>query len=171
MKFSTIVITGLMATGAFATKAHAQDICYGAFVGSLGQWRSGCDGEKAGTTGQKRTVNYVFVNTPSKGGQICYRAHVQDHGWLPPTNQAPACNGAVVGVANKRVEAVRLFLTSAPSGHSNHYRAHVESQGWQAIRNDGQVAGTTTLSKRMEAFEVHILRPGEGTVAAQFWEN
>lgn len=41
------------------------------------------------------------------------------------------------------------------------YRAHVESYGWLAAVHDGQVAGTTGLQKRLEAFKV---TPPDGVV-------
>lgn len=43
--------------------------------------------------------------------------------------------------------------------HNIGYKAHVQSDGWQDWKFDGQTAGTTGQSKRMEAFRIDYDKP------------
>ena len=42
------------------------------------------------------------------------------------------------------------------------YRVHSQTYGWLGWAKDGEAAGTTGLSRRIEALDVQILHKGQG---------
>ena len=54
-----------------------------------------------------------------------------------------------------RLEAFRLHLTGVPD-KKLYYEAHVQDIGWQGVRKDGEMAGTTGQSKRIEAVRIWV---------------
>ena len=61
----------------------------------------------------------------------------------------------LIGTIGKslRLEAFRLHLTGVPD-KKLYYEAHVQGIGWQGVRKDGEMAGTTGQSKRIEAVRI-----------------
>lgn len=107
------------------------------------------------------------------GTPINAQAHVKGLGWLPWQSQ-----NAVVGTTgqSRRMEAVRIVinekdrtLTPAYTNLDMHvlYRVHVKGLGWMNGNwiddkgvgwfYDGQLAGTTGQSRRMEAIQIKLL--------------
>ncbi|NJP43376.1 hypothetical protein [Actinacidiphila epipremni] len=79
--------------------------------------------------------------------------------------------GVATGAVSADAAPVHNTATSAASsaaalsGGSICYQAHVQKYGWQSIVCDGDVAGTTGQSLRLEALEIGV--SGTGTVCAQ----
>jgi uncharacterized protein YjdB len=82
---------------------------------------------------------------------IKYKVHEQSIGWHPWVTE-----NTTVGDGNKRIEAIKIILEGFPTHTKVKYRAHVESHGWQDWVENGMVAGTEGLGKRMEALEVKL---------------
>ena len=63
----------------------------------------------------------------------------------------------LIGTIGKslRLEAFRLHLTGVPD-KKLYYEAHVQGIGWQGVRKDGEMAGTTGQSKRIEAVRIWV---------------
>lgn len=91
-----------------------------------------------------------LVEAMEKDG-VCYRAHVQNKGWMPAV-----CNGSVAGTVGEslRMEAIQIW--SARPGVSLCYSAHLSNFGWEPEVCDGVMAGTTGQSRRIEALKVRV---------------
>jgi hypothetical protein len=94
---------------------------------------------------------------------IGYSAHIQDYGWQPWQFDGAVAGDAQQGVTGKRMEALEVSLDPAvlPAGAHVCYQAHVQNVGWQGQVCDGQLAGTTGQSLRMEAVSIQLINaPG-----------
>ena len=139
-------------------------------------WRT--DGQLTGTTGQSRRLEAVQIRLTGEMEErydVYYRVHVETFGWLDW-----AKNGQEAGSAgySKRLEAIQILLVEkggqAPGETGNpfmqddkgvSYQTHVQDYGWQATVTNGQIAGTTGQSKRLESLEIHLLElPLEGSI-------
>ena len=117
------------------------------------------DGQTAGTTGfstrlealliDLRTIREKYPNAKLSGD-----FHVQNIGWVHLYNIEP---DTLIGTIGKslRLEAFRLYLTGVPD-KKLYYEAHVQDIGWQGVRKDGEMAGTTGQSKRIEAVRIWV---------------
>ena len=115
------------------------------------------DGQTAGTTGfstrlealliDLRTIREKYPNAKLSGD-----FHVQNIGTVHLDNIEP---DTLIGTIGKslRLEAFRLHLTGVPD-KKLYYEAHVQDIGWQGVRKDGEMAGTTGQSKRIEAVRI-----------------
>ncbi|MGL6202521.1 MAG: glucosaminidase domain-containing protein [Lachnospiraceae bacterium] len=139
---------------------HVQDIGWQSYV---------TNGALAGTTGQSKRIEAIKIEltgTAAANYDIYYRVHSQTYGWL-----GWAKNGAEAGTAgySKRMEAIEICLVAkgaaAPGSTSNtyveklnsiSYSTHVQTYGWQSNVKDGETAGTTGLSKRLEAIKISL---------------
>ena len=90
--------------------------------------------------------------------------HVQHYGWL-----GWASNGEIAGTVGYeyRIEAIQIELvektSEAPGKTTNaylekeiqvKYQAHGQTYGWQKEKANGEIAGTTGKSKRVEAIKI-----------------
>ena len=95
---------------------------------------------------------------------IYYRVHVQNFGWLDW-----AKNGAEAGSAgySYRLEAIEIKLVkkgyAAPGTTKTPfkqtyvaYETHVQNIGWQGVKRDGDTAGTTGKSYRLEGIKITL---------------
>lgn len=152
------------AQGDVVCAAHVQGIGWQDEVGS---------GSLVGTEGESRRIEAITLRLTGKIANtydIWYRAHVQGIGW-----QTWVCNGALCGTEgqSKRMEAIEVLLvkkgdtipTSAGSDYEDssssttadiRYQTHVQTYGWQAEVSNGETAGTSGESKRMEAFRIKL---------------
>ena len=117
------------------------------------------DGQTAGTTGfstrlealliDLRTIREKYPNAKLSGD-----FHVQNIGTVHLDNIEP---DTLIGTIGKslRLEAFRLHLTGVPD-KKLYYEAHVQDIGWQGVRKDGEMAGTTGQSKRIEAVRIWV---------------
>ena len=161
-------------TGAAAEK---YDIYYRAHVSNYGTLGWAKNGETAGTmqlaipiesveiilvekgSGNAPVQNKLSCYTKECKGTVTYSAHVKNLGWMDP-----AADGAMAGTQGKslQMEALKINLsnpkdeTGAVIGGSIEYRAHVQDYGWRNWAGNGQEAGTTGESKRLEAVEIRL---------------
>lgn len=162
------------ADGSVITEKLQNAIRYKAHVQKNGWMKEASDGEMVGTSGESKRMEAIQMSL--QGGvaelyDIYYRVHVQSYGWLDW-----AKNGEVAGSSGygKRMEAIQIVLVQKGSGApgtttrpyvclSNKgmvtYQAHCQSKGWMDSVADGQPAGTTGLSKRMEALKIWLNNP------------
>lgn len=130
-------------------------------------WKA--DGTTSGTEGESKRLEAIQIRLTGKDAEkydVYYCVHAQHFGWL---NWAK--NGESAGTAGYgyRLEAIRIQIVkkgeAAPakmgSGTASfrqamiRYNTHVQTYGWQSYRTDGDLAGTTGESKRLEG--IHIV--------------
>ena len=125
------------------------------------------DGNIAGTTNESKRLEAIQIELTGEMAEkydIYYRVHAQTYGWL-----GWAKNGAKAGTSgeSKRLEAIEIKLVekngTAPGSTDNSYiqtlvsyRTHVQDYGWQDWKKDGETAGTSGESKRLEAIELKL---------------
>lgn len=152
-------------------RGFSGDVLYRSHVQTYGwekDWRK--DGEISGTEGQGKRLEAVQIKLTEdlkKLYDIYYRVHVQTYGWLDW-----AKNGETAGSEgySKRIEAIEMVLVDkgepAPGegGYVSlnqqkgiEYTTHVQTIGWQNGFTNGQEAGTTGLSKRLESIKINLL--------------
>ena len=149
--------------------AEEGSITYRAYVQTYGwlDWVS--DGETAGTTGKSKRLEAIQIELTGDLAEeydVYYRVYVEDYGWLDW-----ACNGETAGSSglSLRAEAIQIVLVekggSAPGDtdkpyvndkYEVSYTVHVQSYGWMSSETDGDTAGTTGLSKRLEAIQIEL---------------
>jgi uncharacterized protein YjdB len=108
--------------------------------------------------------SFAFAETGSLS--IEYSVHMADLAW-----GEWAKDGAVAGTTgeSRQMEAIKIKLTGAVEGSAEascsvSYRAHVAELGWLQWVNDGEIAGTTGESRRLEALQIKLVNCGEWTV-------
>lgn len=117
------------------------------------------DGQTAGTTGFSTRLEALVIDLREirekyPNAKLSGDFHVQNIGWVHLDNIEP---DTLIGTIGKslRLEAFRLHLTGVPD-KKLHYEAHVQDIGWQGVRKDGEMAGTTGQSKRIEAVRIWV---------------
>ena len=159
------------------TLAQDYDVYYRAYVNTFGWMSWAKNGETSGSTGFGKAIESLEIllykkdaeNAPVKDGRSCYTkamlgslnyaAHVQDIGW-----QSTVKAGGIAGTTGKykRMEALTINRNSTQTEEVDlfsggiSYRAHVQNIGWQDWVTDGSIAGTTGISKRMEAIQIKL---------------
>ena len=117
------------------------------------------DGQTAGTTGFSTRLEALLIDLRTirekyPDAKLSGDFHVQNIGTLHLDNIEP---DTLIGTIGKslRLEAFRLHLTGVPD-KKLYYEAHVQGIGWQGVRKDGEMAGTTGQSKRIEAVRIWV---------------
>ncbi|GII97494.1 hypothetical protein [Sinosporangium siamense] len=77
-------------------------------------------------------------------------------GVVDAAKSAPALDERSLARAQAEVVAAVKERRASTSARVVCYRAHVQDIGWQSVRCDGQVAGTTGQSRRLEALTVAV---------------
>ena len=115
------------------------------------------DGQISGTTGFSTRLEALLIDLreirkKNPDAKLSGDFHVQGIGTIHLDNIGP---DTLIGTIGKslRLEAFRLHLTGVPD-KKLYYEAHVQGIGWQDVRSDGEVAGTTGQSKRIEAVKI-----------------
>ena len=130
-------------------------------------WKQGwkTNGETAGTSGKSYRLEAIQIRLTgnlAKIYDVYYRVHAQNIGWLDW-----ASNGAPAGTSglSYRLEAIQIVLVpkgeAAPGATSTpyrslHYRTHVQNDGWQDYTFEGQTAGTSGRSLRLEGINISL---------------
>ena len=137
------------------------------------------DGEISGTTGEGKRLEAIQIRLTGKDAEkydVYYCVHAQNFGWL---NWAK--NGESAGTAgySYRLEAIQIQLVKkgdpAPASLGDNalafrqplitYNTHVQTYGWQDYKSDGDMAGTTGQSKRLEGIHIQLVnQPYTGNV-------
>ena len=113
-------------------------------------------GDMSGTTGQAKQIEGIMIDPPA-GVELEVDVHIQSIGWktykgIVAGNRIPL--GAEAGC--KRIEAIRIRCVKNQTGRKLQYQVHVQTYGWMAVCNEGETAGTTGVSKRLEAIRVWL---------------
>ncbi len=157
--------------GSIEYSSHIQDIGWQDFVSN---------GTLSGTEHQSKRLEAIkirLVGDISNYYDIYYRVHIEDFGWLDWTKNGEAAGSQGLG---KRLESIQIKLVEKndtsiqPSGKSFiikdsflHYRVHVQDYGTLDFVSEGEIAGTTGKSKRVEAFQIQIDSSLQGNVLYQ----
>lgn len=117
------------------------------------------DGQTAGTTGFSARLEALLIDLRTirekyPDAKLSGDFHVQNIGTVHLDNIEP---DTLIGTIGKslRLEAFRLHLTGVPD-KKLYYEAHVQDIGWQGARSNGEMAGTTGQSKRIEAVRIWV---------------
>ena len=146
--------------------ANGWHVYYRVHVQDIGWMGWACDGELAGTAGMGLRMECIEVrlvadgqSAPQKGEAfrdegVTASAHVQNVGWQ---SIAPGKH-VMLGTTGRglRVEALTLRRPSSDLSGDIVYEAHVQNVGWQGTRRNGQVAGTSGQSLRVEAIRISL---------------
>lgn len=137
------------------TASYPKNISYSSKIASIGweeEWLHK-NGEISGTTGRGLGIYGFKLKLENYGPNtgVEYNLHVQDIGWTGWTTKEylSQADGA-------RLEAIKIRLKNMDD-YTVEYRAHVQDIGWQEWMIDGETAGTTGLSKRVEAIQIRIV--------------
>jgi hypothetical protein len=90
---------------------------------------------------------------------VQYRGHVQNKGDLPLPVGDFVTGPAELGSRGEglRLEGIRIELTGAvPAGAGISYEVHVQNEGWMNAAENGEFAGTTAHSLRIEAIKINL---------------
>ncbi|MCI6790645.1 MAG: N-acetylmuramoyl-L-alanine amidase [Lachnobacterium sp.] len=141
------------------TAKNNNQLWYRAHCQNLGWLDPVRDGQTAGTTGFSTRLEALLIDLRTirekyPDAKLSGDFHVQNIGTVHLDNIEP---DTLIGTIGKslRLEAFRLHLTGVPD-KKLYYEAHVQDIGWQGVRKDGEMAGTTGQSKRIEAVKIWI---------------
>ncbi|EFR44150.1 N-acetylmuramoyl-L-alanine amidase [Streptococcus pseudoporcinus] len=145
-------------------------ITYNSSVINSGWQKAVSTGQISGTTGQSKAIEAIQINLTGDLAlkyDIYYRTHIASYGWL-----SWAKNGAFAGSTglSKQLEAFEIFLITKGAETSLDqnkafiqmvkpsltYQTHVQTIGWGPLVAEGQLAGTTGQSKRIEGLIVNL---------------
>jgi uncharacterized protein YjdB len=136
--------------GSASYSVHSADVGWSATL---------ADGKTAGVVGKRMEALKFKGSSVGVSGDITYRAHVQDIGWMSwQDSTAP-----FIGTTGKslRMEAFEIKLTGdLATKFDVQYRANVKSVGWQAWMANGQTAGTTGKLLQIEQVEIKLVPKG-----------
>lgn len=132
---------------------------YRAHCQNLGWLDTVHDGQTAGTTGFSTRLEALLIDLRTirekyPDAKLSGDFHIQDIGWGHIDDIE---HDTILGTIGKalRLEAFKLHLEGVPD-KKLYYEAHVQDIGWQGVRSDGEVAGTTGQSKRIEAVRIWL---------------
>ena len=117
------------------------------------------DGQISGTTGFSTRLEALLldirkIREENPDAKLSGDFHIQNQGTIHIDNIE---HDTILGTIGKslRLEAFRLYLVGVPD-KKLYYEAHVQGIGWQGVRSDGDMAGTTGQSKRIEAVRIWV---------------
>ena len=112
------------------------------------------DGDVSGTTGAAKQLEGIMIDPPA-GVELEVDVHMQSIGWKTYKGIVHGSN-VPLGCAEgkKRLEAIRIRCVKNTTGRKLKYQVHVQTYGWMAPCNEGEMAGTTGISKRIEAIKI-----------------
>lgn len=164
----------LEAFQAYLKDAPNSSLSYTAHVQNDGWQKFVSNKETAGTTGKGLRMEAIKITLNgdlASQYDVVYRVHIQNYGWL---NWAR--NGEPAGSVGKalRIEAMQIMLvkkgetpTNTPVSDASttdkafvydmvKYQAHVQNDGTQNWVGDGELAGTTGRSLRIEGIALEL---------------
>ena len=141
------------------TAKNNNQLWYRAHCQNIGWLDPVRDAQTSGTTGFSTRLEALLIDLreirkKNPDAKLSGDFHVQNIGTLHLDNIEP---DTLIGTIGKslRLEAFRLYLTGVPD-KKLYYEAHVQDIGWQGVRKDGEMAGTTGQSKRIEAVRIWV---------------
>ena len=168
---STGISAKLLAFSASLVGIDDSELHYAAHVQSYGWEEEASGGEIVGRPNEGKRLEAIRMRlsgTAAQNFDIYYRCHIQSFGWL---NWASNNDDAGSTLLGKRIEAIQVVLvpkggtppaaytnrdTAAMSAPTLRYRGHVQGYGWMNWVGDGELAGTTGESKRVEALQADL---------------
>ena len=136
------------------------------------EWKT--DGEISGTSGRSLRLEAIEIKLTGKMAEnydIYYRVHAQNFGWL-----GWAKNGESAGTAgySYRLEAIEIKLVEKGTDFPENmdrafyesmikYQVHVQEIGDQPYRYEGEMAGTSGQSKRLEGLRISLQKMNENS--------
>ena len=164
-----IKLKGITYSGNIEYKTHIEDIGWERYFKK--------NDEMSGTSHQSKRLEGIKIRLTGEVAEhydVYYRVHAQEFGWL-----GWAKNGELSGTSgySYRLEAIEIKLiekgkTLSEYGqdiafHSKNgnvyieptkisYTTHVEDIGWQDYVYDGEMAGTSHQSKRLESIKIRL---------------
>lgn len=141
------------------TAKNNNQLWYRAHCQNLGWLDPVRDGQTAGTTGFSTRLEALLIDLRTirekyPDAKLYGDFHVQNIGTVHLDNIEPDTILGTIGKA-LRLEAFRLHLEGVPD-KKLYYEAHVQDIGWQGVRSNGEMAGTTGQSKRIEAVRIWV---------------
>jgi uncharacterized protein YjdB len=159
--WKAILIKLVSINGGIEYCTHVQDI------GWMG-WVS--DGTLSGTIEQSKRLEAIQIRlTGSAIDQydIYYRVHAQEFGWLDWAKNGDPAGTAGFGFRLEAIEIrlipkgevapgpiIRSFIDLYAPKPTIRYQCHVQDIGWQDWSVNGEMAGTSGQSKRLEAIRI-----------------
>jgi len=146
-------------SGGIEYSTHIQDIGWQGFV---------ANDAMSGTSGRSKRLEAIMIRLTGAAAEVYdvyYCVHAQDIGWLDWAKNGEASGTAGFGY---RLEAIKIVLVPkdgpAPGATERpfiqagtvRYRTHVQDIGWQPYVSNGEVAGTSAQSKRLEAIQIKL---------------
>lgn len=136
-------------------------IAYTTHVQSYGWLGEVSNGAVSGTSGESKRLEAIKIRLTgniANSYDVYYRVHAQTYGW-----QAWVKNGELAGTSgmSKRLEAIQIKVlpkgaSPISSGSTVTYTTHVQTFGWLVPSADGNISGTSGLSKRLEAIKINV---------------
>ena len=168
---STGISAKLLAFSASLVGIDDSELHYAAHVQSYGWEEEASGGEIVGRPNEGKRLEAIRMRlsgTAAQNFDIYYRCHIQSFGWLNWASNNADAGSTLLG---KRIEAIQVVLvpkggtppavytnrdTAAMSAPTLRYRGHVQGYGWMNWVGDGELAGTTGESKRVEALQADL---------------
>ena len=159
------------------TDSKINGIKYSTHIQDIGWQFLQFNGGMSGTSGQSKRLEAIQIELTgpiSQSYDIYYRVHSQNFGWM-----GWAKNGESAGTAgySYRLEGIEVKLVTkngTPPGSTENqfrknaqsavvsYSTHVQEIGWQKFVENGQMAGTTGQSKRLEGIIINLKNTNSG---------
>lgn len=158
--------------------AEKYDVWYQVYNGKFGNMGWAKNGQWAGTNGYSCSIESLTILLKEKGsadaptqdvrafispdckGNITYVSHVQTYGWLESVADGEMCG---TQGQKKRMEALRIYLDDNIQDENGNringsieYQVHCQKYGWMNWTSEGEVAGTSGESKRLEAIRIRL---------------
>ena len=141
------------------TAKNNNQLWYRAHCQNIGWLDPVRDAQTSGTTGFSTRLEALLIDLREirekyPDAKLSGDFHIQNQGTIHIDNIE---HDTILGTIGKslRLEAFRLHLTGVPD-KKLYYEAHVQDIGWQGVRKDGEMAGTTGQSKRIEAVRIWV---------------
>ncbi len=142
------------------------DIEYRTHIQNVG-WETAYkkNGQMSGTSGRSLRLEAIQIRLTGQLKEkydIYYRVHAQNYGWLDWAKNDEISGTSGLGL---RLEAIEIRMvekgSSAPGSTTRAcvspkvaYTTHVQNVGWQDMKHDGEIAGTTGRSLRLEGIKI-----------------
>lgn len=143
----------------------AIDMAFAGYVEGYGEIEEDYDEStgiiNVGTHGESRRIESLEINGISSD-DIKMTAHVQNKGDL--TQTVTDDGTIVVGCPGEglRMEAFSIeLLNDYAKYYDIYYRVHVQEYGWLGWAKNGEIAGTSGHSFRIESIEIKVVKKGE----------
>ena len=114
------------------------------------------DGMIAGTEGQSKRLDGLWINPPV-GVVFDVDIHMQGIGWKTYEDLGHD-NNVFLGTRGekRRIEAIRIRCKENRTGLELFYQVHCQHYGTMDVCSEGEMAGTTGESKRMESIKIYF---------------